>query len=88
MRAIERHGGAQILERAFTGFTALPAPGRITVPWRQILGIDASAKVTPEQVEQRYRTLRSAHHPDKGGSAETFHAVQVAYEQARQEIAA
>jgi hypothetical protein len=26
MRAIERHGGAQILDRAFTGFTALPAP--------------------------------------------------------------
>lgn len=26
MRAIERHGGAQILERAFTGFDALPAP--------------------------------------------------------------
>jgi len=26
MRAIERHGGAAILDRAFTGFTALPAP--------------------------------------------------------------
>lgn len=26
MRAIERHGGAQILERAFAGFDALPAP--------------------------------------------------------------
>lgn len=26
MRAIERHGGAEILQRAFTGFTALPAP--------------------------------------------------------------
>jgi hypothetical protein len=29
MRAIERHGGAQILERAFTGFAALTAPARI-----------------------------------------------------------
>ena len=26
MRAIERHGGAEILDRAFTGFVALPAP--------------------------------------------------------------
>jgi hypothetical protein len=26
MRAIERHGGAEILDRAFTGFTALPGP--------------------------------------------------------------
>jgi hypothetical protein len=28
MRAIERHGGAEILDRAFTGFVALPAPER------------------------------------------------------------
>jgi hypothetical protein len=87
MRAIERHGGAEILERAFTGFAALPAPGQVTVPWRQVLGIDQGATVSTEQIEQRYRALRSAHHPDKGGSAETFHAVQVAYEQARQEVA-
>lgn len=86
MRAIQRHGGAEILERAFTGFAALPAPGGITVPWRQVLGVDQAAKVTSELVDQRYRLLRSAHHPDKGGSDETFHAVQVAYEQAQQEL--
>ena len=33
MQAIERHGGAQILERAFTGFDALPAPKK----WWDIL---------------------------------------------------
>lgn len=31
LRAIERHGGAQILDRAFTGFTSLPSPAGIAV---------------------------------------------------------
>jgi hypothetical protein len=39
MRAIERHGGAAILERAFTGFTALPAPMTGQKPWRDVLGV-------------------------------------------------
>ncbi len=87
MRAIERHGGAQILERAFMGFEALPAPGTITVPWRQVLGLDQQGiVVTREEVERAYRRLRSEHHPDKGGDAGRFHAVQVAYEQAQQEL--
>lgn len=37
MRAIERHGGAAVLERAFTGFTALPAP-EVKDPWWEVLG--------------------------------------------------
>lgn len=85
MRAIQRHGGAEILERAFTGFAALPAPGAVTVPWRQVLGLqgnETGAKV----VEEAYRRLRSQHHPDKGGSPALFHAVQTAYEQAQQEL--
>lgn len=83
MRAIERHGGAQILERAFTGFTALPSPETVTAPgWRSVLGIDPAAAVTRDMIEHRYKVLRSAHHPDKGGSAEAFHAVTRAYEQA------
>lgn len=36
MRAIERHGGARVMERAFTGFVALPAP---TTCWKR-LGIN------------------------------------------------
>lgn len=62
MRAIERHGGAAILERAFTGFTALPAPEQ---PW-QTLGLDTS-RPTREQVEDAYRRLAMKHHPDRGG---------------------
>lgn len=61
MRAIERHGGAAILNRAFTGFVALPAPEQ---PF-QVLGISANA--SRDQVEDAYRRLAMKHHPDRGG---------------------
>jgi len=67
MRAIERHGGAAVLERAFTGFTALPAPGAKR-PWFEVLGV--SDKATAEEIRAAYRRLASEAHPDKGGSAE------------------
>ena len=89
MRAIERHGGAQILERAFTGFTALPSPETVTAPnWRTILEFAADAKLTREDIEQRYKVLRSRSHPDKGGTVEWFTAVTKAYEQACAELSA
>jgi DnaJ domain len=64
MRAIERHGGAEILDRAFTGFVALPAPEQ---PF-QVLGVGANA--SKEEVERAYRLLASEHHPDRGGDAD------------------
>lgn len=81
MRAIERHGGARVLERAFTGFTALPAP-ITTRAWWQILELDPNEK-RESALEDAYRTLRSKHHPDKGGSNEMFIEVRRAYDQAR-----
>lgn len=70
MRAIERHGGAVILERAFAGFTALPGPAG--ADWRDVL--DAA------DPEGSYRRLRSLHHPDRGGDAAQFQRVQEAYD--------
>lgn len=61
MRAIERHGGAEILDRAFTGFTALPAPEQ----WFTILGVKATA--TRDEIEQAFRRLAMIHHPDRPG---------------------
>lgn len=61
MRAIERHGGAAILDRAFTGFTALPAPEQ---PF-QVLGVGANA--SKDEIESAYRRLAAQHHPDRGG---------------------
>lgn len=62
MRAIERHGGAEILDRAFTGFTALPQPEQ----WFQVLGVSAHA--TEAEIEAAYRRLAMQHHPDRGGN--------------------
>lgn len=79
LRAIERHGGGQILERAFSGFEALPAPA---ADWRETLGIAAGVYVDIEQLGDAYRRARSKAHPDKGGTIEAWHAVERAYDAA------
>jgi hypothetical protein len=77
---------AEILDRAFTGFTALPPPVVAQRPWREVLEIAPSEK-RQEVVLNGYRRLRSDRHPDKpGGSHEAFLAVQQAYEQACREL--
>ncbi len=82
MRAIERHGGAEILNRAFTGFTALGHDGGRK--WWDVLGCTSDA---PRHViESHYHRRRSATHPDKGGDAAEFDAVQKAWEQARESV--
>jgi hypothetical protein len=83
LRGISRWGTGDMMEAAFTGFAALPAPGQQTRSWRDVLGADVTSC---GELEARYRSLRSSNHPDKGGSSETFHAVQIAYEQAKQEL--
>jgi len=83
MRAIERHGGAAILERAFTGFTALPAPGAAR-EWWEVLGVPRGC--TREEAKAAYRRLASQHHPDKGGSADKMAELNAAQEQALQEV--
>lgn len=79
MRAIERHGGAQIMERAFTGFTALPAPDS----WREIL-------LEPKdlaEARRTYRQLASSLHPDKGGSEHAMARLNAAWAKAQEELA-
>ena len=75
MRAIERHGGAEILNRAFSGFTALPPPSG---DWRDVLD--------PADPKGSYRRLCSVHHPDKpGGNADEFRRVQAAWDDYQKE---
>lgn len=63
MRALERHGGGIMMERAFEGFTALPAPGTRR-PWRQVLGLNDGIAVTRETIDYAYRELAKKRHPD------------------------
>lgn len=87
MRAIERHGGAQVLKRAFTGFGALPAPGAtVARGWREVLGFAATAVVTEEQITANYRRLAAVHHPDRGGDTAAFQELGAARMQALQSI--
>jgi hypothetical protein len=65
MRAIERHGGAAILDRAFTGFTALPAPAAGKRDWWVVL--DCSPNSGREIIDHSYKRLASRYHPDKDG---------------------
>jgi hypothetical protein len=74
MRAIERHGGAEILNRAFTGFTAIEDQSK---PWHVVLGVPAHASTN--DVRDAYKRARSTTHPDRGGNAEDFDVVQRAY---------
>lgn len=84
MRAIERHGGAQILDRAFTGFTALPSPGAAR-HWREVIGVPATVRDMPS-VRIAYRRRASDLHPDKGGSHDAMVELNAALQAAEKEF--
>jgi hypothetical protein len=88
MRAIERHGGAVVLERAFTGFTALPAPivAGMKRHWRDVLGFPQDYLVHAELVKERFRSRASLAHPDKGGITADMAELNRARDEALQEI--
>lgn len=84
MRAIDRHGGAEILDRTFTGFLALPE--KASQPWRDVLGIEPDGSVNTASVELRYRELVKIHHPDVGGNEEIFRRITEARDNAKREL--
>lgn len=75
MRAIERHGGAEILDRAFTGFAALPAPAVQDAP-HEVLGVEPNA--SRSEIEYAYRRLAQQSHPDVGGSHDAMTRINTA----------
>lgn len=76
-RAIKRHGGASILNRAFRGFAALPEPSQCRWWWV----LDVAETSSPEDVEQAYKRQRSRAHPDNGGNDEWFNTVESAWQE-------
>lgn len=68
MRSIERHGGAAILDRAFTGFAALPAPAAGKRDWWTVLELPSTA--SQAEIRDAFNRLAREHHPDRGGSDE------------------
>jgi DnaJ domain len=79
LRAIERHGGAQILERAFAGFDALPNPNRFDC-WA-VLGLKPGADA--EAINSAFRRLAREHHPDtENGNTDQFQRLERARREA------
>lgn len=65
MRQLERHGGGTMMERAFAGFAALPAPSAAPAWWEK-LGVLRNASIA--EIREAHRKLTLEHHPDAGGS--------------------
>lgn len=80
LRGIARHGGAAVMERAFTGFVALPSPN----DWRHVLGFEYTP--TFEQAKARYRELAMKNHSDQGGSDARMAELNGAWESAQREL--
>lgn len=82
LRGIARWGTGDMMEAAFTGFAALPAPGQSSGDsWWTVLGIAVNASL--EQAKDAYRALVKKYHPDNPntGDAEKFRQVQIAWQQ-------
>lgn len=87
LRAIERHGGGSILDRAFEGFAQLPPAIIASRPWREVLGFKLESRVTLDEAESAFRRLSLEHHPDQGGHDERMRELLEARRQARAELA-
>ncbi|MDJ0712576.1 MAG: hypothetical protein QNJ14_19490 [Woeseiaceae bacterium] len=82
MRSIERHGGAEILDRAFTGFTALPAPA--DEPWWSVLDYQSESDALASEFEKRARKRLSMVHADTGtGDDWMFNKIKKALDEGR-----
>ena len=78
LRAQERWGVGSI-ERAFTGYQALPGVGESSgIQWWTTLGVPLNA--TRDQAREAYLLLVKKHHPDRTGDPELFRRVQEAWE--------
>lgn len=82
LRGVERWGSSDLLERAFQGFTALPAP-RPKRHWHEVLEVNQHD--SPLVVQSQWRNLMMLHHPDRGGNPEIAKEINEAYQQAKRE---
>lgn len=70
IRAIERYGASDMMERAFRGFTAIPE--KTGDWWRAVLELALDGPVTLDQIESSFKRLAQTAHPDKGGTQQEF----------------
>ncbi|MCW5695842.1 MAG: J domain-containing protein [Bauldia sp.] len=80
IRGIERWGASELMERAFSAFSALPPPRS---PW-DILGVPRGSSA--EAVKAAFRAKAAAAHPDTGGSTAAMAELNAARDAALREI--
>lgn len=78
IRAIERNGVSDFLDRAFTGFKELPSEEKLSC-W-QVLGIPPTKDMGT--IKKAYLQKVRFAHPDSGGSHESFIELQEAHKAA------
>lgn len=78
IRQIARSGASEMLDRAFAGFAALPAPGETSgESWWDVLGVSSQANL--DEIKFAYRSRAREHHPDVGGDPAEFDRITKAY---------
>ncbi len=81
LRQMERHGGAHMMDRAFTGFMAIEHRD-----WRKVMGFAPGERPGPNSLMIRWKQLAKERHPDSGGSEGQMSNLNVAYADARREL--
>lgn len=82
LRQMERHGGAVMMERAFSGFTAI-APPDWKKPWREVFGLKPDWKGGVDELRALYREKAKLRHGDAGGNDSLMAELNVAYSEGR-----
>jgi len=84
LRGISRWGTGDMVEQAFSGFTALPAPkAKVYESWWVVMGLEAHTPT--EKVTERYRYLARRWHPDNGGDHDDMAKLNQAYDDFKKE---
>lgn len=85
LRGVARWGTGDMLQSAFTGFAALPAPGQATARgWREVLEVGPQER-NLDVIRDRYRRLSTLRHPDRGGTHEAMAELNWAWTQAQEQ---
>lgn len=87
IRGMQRWGVSDFIERAFTGFTALPEGGVNKIKnrtWYEILECAEDADFN--EIKSAYLEKAKTAHPDKGGSSELFLEITRAREDGEQQL--
>lgn len=92
LRAVERAGITQVIDRAMGGFAQLGsgAPSAdVLRPWREVLNLDGLAGpdfAVRAAIEASYKSLSRDRHPDAGGSETAMVELNLARERALREV--